>query len=164
MGAYEVEVDSTPTVTPTDTPTNTSTPTITPTDTLTPTPAGFGCTLGFWKNHQGLWPAPYTTGMHVVDVFSAASIYPNSIKNATLLKALSFTGGTNINGAANILLRAGVAALLNAQSGFGYPLTAQKVIDQVNAALATHNRATMLTLAKTLDGYNNALCPLPVSG
>src|SRR5260221_13426117 len=92
MGAYEVEADSTPTVTPTDTPTNTPTPTITPTDTLTPTPARFGWTPGLWKNHQGLWPAPYTIGIRIVDVFSAASIYPNSIKNATLLKALGFTG------------------------------------------------------------------------
>ncbi len=171
IGAYEVEVDSTPlTVTPTNTPTSTptetpmatATPTNTPTNTPTPTPAGFGCTPGFWKNHIILWPAPYLPTDKVVVVFSAASTYPNSIQNATLLQALSFTGGTNINGAAKNLLRAGVAALLNAQSGFGYPLTTQEVIDDVNEALATHNRTTMLALAKTLDSYNNALCPLPV--
>jgi hypothetical protein len=34
------------------------------------------------------------------------------------------------------------------------------VISQTNAALASNNRSTMLTLAATLDGYNNAGCPL----
>jgi hypothetical protein len=105
--------------------------------------------------------------MLVKDVFSAASTYPDSIKNATLLQALAFQGGTTVNGGARILLRAGVAAVLNAQADIGYPLTTQQVIDKVNAKLATHDRSKMLTLAKKLDGYNNLphdFCPTSASG
>ena len=51
------------------------------------------------------------------------------------MQALNFSGGNGDVGAARILLRAGVAALLNSASGINYPLTTQQVIDQVNAAL-----------------------------
>ena len=42
----------------------------------------------------------------------------------------------------------------------------QEVIDQVNTALASHSRSTMLTLAKTLDDDNNLphdFCPSSAS-
>jgi hypothetical protein len=89
----------------------------------------------------------------VVSVFSGAGTYSNAIKNATLLQALSFNGGNNVDGAARNLLRSAVAALLNATGA--YPLTQAQVISQVNTALGSHNRSTMLTLASRLDGYNN---------
>jgi hypothetical protein len=53
------------------------------------------------------------------------------------------------------LLRAGVAAYLNAVSGIGYPLSAAQVVSMVNAALDSNDRATMLALAAQLDAYNN---------
>jgi hypothetical protein len=53
-----------------------------------------------------------------------------------------------------------VAALLNAANpNVDYPLTEAEIIAAVNAAL-TGNRNAMLSLAATLDGYNNAGCPL----
>ncbi len=80
----------------------------------------------------------------------------------TLLQALSFKGGSGSVSAARSLLRAAVASLLNsAHPDLTYPLTTEEVIVQVNAALASNNRATMLQLAANLDAYNNALCPLP---
>jgi hypothetical protein len=88
---------------------------------------------------------------------------PNSfgLDNVTLLRALSFQGGSTNTAAARILLRAAVAALLNSASpGIDYPLTTAEVIAQVNAALASNNRNTMLTLASRLDSYNNLGCPL----
>ncbi|HSF43302.1 MAG TPA: hypothetical protein VLT87_26115, partial [Thermoanaerobaculia bacterium] len=64
-------------------------------------------------------------------------------------------------GAAKILLRAAVAALLNAaHSGVDYPRTTAEIIADVNAALASNNRNTMLELASELDDDNNGGCPL----
>jgi len=59
-------------------------------------------------------------------------------------------------------LRAAVAALLNSSNpSVNYPLTTSQVISQVNAALATGDRNTILTLATKLDNANNAGgCPL----
>jgi hypothetical protein len=88
---------------------------------------------------------------------------PNSfgLDNKTLLQALSFNGGSTNTAAARILLRAAVAALLNSASpDVDYPLTSAQVIAQVNAALASNNRSTMLSLASQLDRYNNYGCPL----
>jgi uncharacterized repeat protein (TIGR01451 family) len=121
-----------------------------------------GCTPGYWKNHTGSWPPTgYATSQAVDTVF--ASVNPNfpSLGDATLLQALSFAGGPGTSGAAEILLRAGVAALLNAaHSGVSYPLTTADVISQVNTALASNNRDAMLVLAAQLDAYNNLGCPL----
>ena len=70
----------------------------------------------------------------------------------TLVGALDYQGGSGTTGSARILLRAAVAALLNAASpDVNYPLTTAQVISQVNAALASNNRSTMLALASQLD-------------
>jgi hypothetical protein len=45
-------------------------------------------------------------------------------------------------------------------AGVTYPLSTAGVIDQVNAALASGNRNTMLQLAGELDVLNNLGCPL----
>jgi hypothetical protein len=117
-----------------------------------------GCTPGYWKNHPESWVG-FTTGQTLESVFDV----PNELglDNATLLEALSFGGGPGVEGASQILLRAAVAALLNSASpGVDYPLTTAQVIAQVNAALATGDRATILALAAELDRLNNLGCPL----
>jgi len=88
---------------------------------------------------------------------------PNSfgLDNRTLLQALSFKGGSGNTAAARILLRAAVAALLNsAHPDIDYPRTTAEVIADVNAALASNDRSTILALAKELDADNNFGCPL----
>jgi hypothetical protein len=132
-----------------------------------PPPTGDqGCTPGYWKGNAkkgaGNWPAPYTTGSTLESVFDVPG---STYDNDTLLDALGYGGGSGVGGATQILLRAAAAALLNAQSsGVGYPLTAAQVISQVNTALASQNRDTILTLAGTLDANNNLGCPLDNSG
>ena len=120
----------------------------------------YGCTPGGFKNSPARWTGTgYTTGMTLEAVFDV----PNSLgyDNTTLLQALDFGGGSGVAGASRTLLRAAVAAVLNAyHQDINYPLTETEVINQVNAALATGNRATMLALASTLDGYNNLGCPI----
>jgi hypothetical protein len=79
-----------------------------------------------------------------------------------LLQALSLPGGKSPCGAAQNLLRAGVAALLSACDLNGnYPLSTAQVIAEVNAALATCDRKTILAEATRLDAFNNLPCPLP---
>jgi hypothetical protein len=146
---------NTPTQTPTKTATATSTPTKTPTPTATPVPPG-GCTPGFWKNHLAAWlVSPNTTLETVFNV-------PDSLgmDNDTLLEALNFGGGPGVDGAAQILFRAAAAAYLNSLNpSIHYPLTTAQVISQVNSALASGDRATMLSLASSLDQKNNLGCP-----
>jgi hypothetical protein len=147
-------------VPPTSTPTNTPVP---PTNTPTPPPAGQGCTPGYWKNHTQSWPPTgYSTGQAVDSVFSRTASAPYVAQgDATLLQALSFRGGSTIQGAAQILLRASVAAILNAaHPNVNYPRSVQAIVDDVNAALNTQNRDTILNLATALDNDNNRGCPL----
>jgi hypothetical protein len=120
-----------------------------------------GCTPGYWKNHLDAWgPTGFSPSQTVVSVFSAAVAFPTEA-NSTLLQGLSFQGGSTLEGAVQILLRAGIAAVLNsAYPGVRYPLPTNDVKSQVNSALASNSRSTMLNLATTLDADNNLGCPL----
>jgi hypothetical protein len=118
-----------------------------------------GCSPGFFKNHTGAWVG-YSPNQTVGTVFS--SVLP-SLSGETLLAALQGGGGPGLEGAETILLRAAVAALLNASNPkVGYALTSAQVIAQVNAAIATRDRQMILDLASTLDELNNNVggCPL----
>jgi len=163
---------ATPTNTATDTPTNTptntptDTPTNTPTNTPTPIPATStpipfqGCTPGYWKQQQHFdsWVV-YTPGTKISSIFTV----PGSINlgDKTFLQALSFSTGKQDKTGAETLLRAAVAALLNASNpNVDYSYTTTQIVDWVNAAMATGNRQTMLNLATQLDNANNYSCPL----
>jgi hypothetical protein len=120
---------------------------------------GGGCTPGFWKNCTIHWNAtPYTTGQAVGSVFTLGGCCTD-LGNSSLRRALDFGGGSGVCGAARNLLRAAVAALLNASSlEVNYPLSEPEVIGLVNAALATCNRDTIIELAGELDRANNLGC------
>ena len=121
-----------------------------------------GCTPGYWKvpQHHDSWAATgFTTGQTLEDVFDV----PDSLglDSQTLLQALNFKGGSSLQAAAQILFRAAVAAVLNAaHPDINYQFTLAEVIADVNAALASGDRATILALASELDAANNAGCPL----
>ena len=145
------------------TPTDTATSTPTATDTSTPTPTNtpfFGCTPGFWKNHPGDWPAPYSPNQTLASVFGPIGY---GLDSDSLITALNYPGGNGQRGAAQILMRAGVAALLNAADpDIDYDTTLYdtppEVISAIQAALASGDRATMINLASVLDGWNNGVC------
>lgn len=124
----------------------------------TPDQTGFeGCTLGYWKvrKHHDSWPAPFTTNTLLQSYFGSGA------PDVTLLTALSFQGGPGVDGGKRILLKQAVASLLNAaSSGVDFPLTAAQVIQQVSFALDSGDRDVMISLAATLDAYNNQGCPL----
>jgi hypothetical protein len=140
-------------------------PTLTPTPippTLTPTPGNNGCSPGFWKNHPKLYPSPYTPNTTLGSVFDLPTCSGISgLAGDTFDEALSYNGGPTVLDAAKLLLRQAVAAVLNAAAGIGYPLTVQQVIDEVNTALASCDRATILAEKDRLDRFNNLGCPLP---
>ncbi len=120
-----------------------------------------GCTPGYWKNHTDSWAG---TGLSPAQtagsVFSGAGAFP-ALASATLLQTLGGGGGPGTAGAAEVLLRAAVAALLNAgHADVEYPRTTASIVADVNAALASNSRSTMLALAAELDADNNLGCPL----
>ena len=123
-----------------------------------PPPGDEGCTPGYWKNHTDAWEG-YAPGDLAGDVFDLGA-FP-SLASQTLLQSLGGGGGPGTTGAAKILVRAAVAALLNAEnSGVAYTWDAADIISDVNDALNSDDRAAMLDLAGELDSDNNLGCPL----
>lgn len=120
-----------------------------------------GCTPGYWKNHTESWAGTgYSPDQTTGSVFSGASAFP-ALASQSLLQSLQGGGGPGTLGAAKILLRAAVAALLNAaHDGVDYPRTTAEILADVNAALTSNNRNTMLALASELDSDNNLGCTL----
>ncbi|WP_339458265.1 DUF7507 domain-containing protein [Pseudomonas sp. EA_105y_Pfl2_R69] len=129
-----------------------------------PPPQEFeGCTPGFWKNSPGSWPPTgYSPNQLIISVFDLPSgVINNKLGGDSLMDALNYGGGDNLLGSAQILLRAAVAALLDsAHPEVDYPRTTADVIADVNAALATKDRGSILALASALDADNNLGCDL----
>jgi hypothetical protein len=117
-----------------------------------------GCSLGFWKNHPDEWQV-YMPDDLVGGPFPSSALY--GLEGETLRDALRFRGGRGADGAARLLLRQAVTALLNAAHlDVDYPRTEAEVMVDVDVALGTEDRDTMLDLAEDLDDDNNLGCPL----
>jgi len=132
-----------------------------------PPPVGKGCTPGYWKQSQHFdsWvPTGLKTTDLVSKLYSNAYLYTldgKQMSKYTLVQALSFKGGPGPTGAAQILLRAAVAAEINARHpSIGYPMSAGAIITAVQNALASVNRGQMILLASQLDDMNNFGCVL----
>lgn len=128
-----------------------------------------GCTPGYWKNHTQNWQEVAPTDLLTFDHRSVkippfeptSADLDGDAETDTFLDALSFKGGAGLVGAERILFRAAVAAWLNAaHEGLGYPLRRQAFVPDVNDAIASGDRQTMLDLAAELDSLNNLGCPL----
>jgi hypothetical protein len=123
-----------------------------------PPPSGEGCTPGFWKqdHHLDSW-VTFSPNQLISSVFNTSAV-PN-LGSQTLQQGLSFKGGPDIDGGAQILLRAAIASLLNS-TALNFSLSSAQIISQVNTALTSGSRDAMITLAGTLDALNNGRCPL----
>jgi len=125
-----------------------------------------GCTPGYWKNHTDNWFEDVGKPIPVTKTLGGAGYVTSSVPGTdTLLMALRYRGGPGPEGAERILLRAAAAAWLNAaHEGLGYPYRRYKdpgnIVASVNAAIASGNRAQMISLAGLLDDANNLGCPL----
>jgi hypothetical protein len=110
-------------------------------------------TPAYWRNQTADWPAGYAPSQTVGSVFSAASLYWGAASKS-LVTALEGKAGWDTD--VRNLLRAGVAAALNAASAdIAYPYTEAQVIDAVNQALTSGQRSAMSSLATLLDQANN---------
>jgi hypothetical protein len=128
-----------------------------------------GCSPGYWKNHTENWEefAP-TTLVRFMFMQNGVSVFDSALppevaayRKTTAVDALNGGGGPGLDGATQILLRASVAAYLNAaHEGLGYPLRRKQMYGMIRTALESGDRATMLALAAELDALNNLGCPL----
>lgn len=129
------------------------------------------CTPGYWKNHQENWEE-YTGSTTLGRMLATSSTGPeytfpaqlSSLQSKTMAEALKFRGGSDVMGAAQILLHHATAAFLNAaHEGLGYPYQRfgeGNLIDRVRTALESGDRDQMLALAAELDDKHNELeCP-----
>ena len=135
-----------------------------------------GCTPGYWKNNAtsksaNAWTPtmpmymPSTKIAAVFTIPSCSGKLSSSLGTSTLLQGLKFDGNTSLNGTAKLLLRSGIAALLNSASPcVQYPLCWNEVVDLVDAAMASCTRSTMLSQTSQLDGLNSLTCPLNQQG
>ncbi len=128
---------------------------------LEDTPGFVGCSHGYWKNHLAEWSqTPYAPSDLVSSVWASTLAYP-AVANSTLDEALDFSGGPTVEDAIRNMLKQAVGSLLNAaHPGVSFPYTVAEVISMVDAAIATGDRRTILTLAGDLDRANNLGCPL----
>jgi hypothetical protein len=115
--------------------TTTTTSTTSTTTTTTTTPPSLGRSPGYWGNKPLVeFPAPYTREGRVGDIFGV----PSEFDGVTLHEIL--TRNNVYKGTVGTLIRAGVAAVLNAASIAGYPLTVDQVVALVNQALASGDK------------------------
>jgi hypothetical protein len=110
-----------------------------------------GCTPGFWKNHIGLWDEIKDNSFNAtfgVSKKGRTSPFPDKM---TLEDAINLGGGGYEK-----LARHGVAALLNARNGVGYPYADASVIYLVQSGLADDGEPE----ATWLSDANELGCPL----
>jgi hypothetical protein len=122
-----------------------------------------GCTPGFYKNpiHFGFWVG-YSPTQKVSTLVPGAV---PSLLTLTLAEALDGGGGSGLAGKETILIRAAVAALLNASNGnVSYAFTTATILSSVNAAINSGNLTTIGNLATQLDNVNNGTGGCPLSG
>lgn len=134
-------------------------------------PGDEGCTPGYWKQEQhfGSWTNPpydpYSTQLQDVFNFAGVNGQIGGLADDLMLDALSYSGGSGKLGAAQIMLRAAVAAVLNAANGgVQYAFTLGEVINDVNEQLQSGTRDSMLALATQLDDANNGVFDNPDGG
>jgi hypothetical protein len=115
-----------------------------------------GCTLGYWKNHTESWQG-YQSGQ----LLSTAGFVGAPRPSDTLLQALRYKGGPQLTDKVNLLLKQAVAAILSAEhDDVNYAQTVAEILAEVNAAIASQDQVTILTLQQELNTLNNAGCPL----
>jgi hypothetical protein len=126
---------------------------------------GGGLTPGFWRanadNYGGsAWK--FTAFSPTTKLSSIFNLGAFSGLDTTLQGALDnySSAGTTVQAAAQKLLWDATAALLNATYNYtgttvGYPLTVSQIVSQVNSALASGDRATIIQEAMVLDIWNN---------
>ena len=117
------------------------------------------------RHDANAWPAAFMPGTKVGDVFNVPGCVGSGVRNATFLEALGFTGGRSVRAGAEALLRAAVGGLLNSASAcVQYPVCSDALIAQVDAVLATCDRAAMQDAIASFAALETLGCPLDQRG
>ena len=122
------------------------------------------------RNYPGYWPPTgLNTNTSLKSTFNRVGTNPyKSLGNVTLLDALSLADGTDLEGAANQLLRVATAALLDASHPLvGFGKTAADIKALVNDALESQDRGKILQLAndlRNLDALKHFQIPTTQGG
>ena len=125
-----------------------------------------GCQPGYWKQQQHFdsWCGSYTPNMLVSSTGLTTNACGCDFSSLTMLQALGQSSGSTLCAAQGKLFQQAVAALLNAcpGSGVAYPLSTAQIRSEVNAALSSCDRTTILNEATRLSGFNAGPggCPL----
>jgi hypothetical protein len=119
-----------------------------------PPPDGCTATVGFWKTHLTVWPAPYTPG---ATFYTSGKTWIGVLKTAPLGNAYY------------ILAHQFIAATLNGAAGASAPANVQQALADAAAYFAdpagsTLTRAQLIAMATLLDDYNNGLLGVPHCG
>ena len=116
-----------------------------------------GCSHGFWKTHPGAWRT-YRPEDLVADVFGVPPGLGRPDTD-TLMDALGYHGGNNVDGAERLVLMQAVASVLNAvHPDVNYAFTEHEVLEAVTDAFTSGDRAMLIDLAETLDQANHLGC------
>ena len=122
-------------------------------------PTGDGCKSVFWKKHSECWEC-----FSQDDLVGWVFLVPpelHELADDTLMDALKYKGGSGYEGAARLLLKQAVAAVLNAcHSDVDYPMSVGEVISNVDNALRTLDRGEMRGLRHILKRNNNLGRPI----
>lgn len=116
-----------------------------------------GLTLGFWKNHYANWEI-YKPTDRCGDVFTSLDDHPEyaSLANLTLAQALELGGGPGLSDKAGLLVKQGIASLLNGSNDeVHFTYTESQVRLLVDAALDSLNTGVIGTLQGQLDSLNS---------
>lgn len=126
-----------------------------------PLPVATGCSEGFWASHLDAWKGSGLNPDQLVrSTFVEAAAY-GELSGVTLRTALRLSGGSDLPGAVRSLVSEAAAALVNAvHPRLEYPLTRTQVITEVDTALRSHDASTIRDLARRLEPWNGAECPL----
>ena len=129
-----------------------------------------GRTAIYWKDHTNQWPTFTVTGSSGIQIaitkstlvrtiFKIPASYTCIKSTDMLIKALGYNNGTDSTcTATQILVRTATAAILNKKVyGASYPNfnSPQEIVDAVNAAILSNNRAAIIDLAHQF-GYGNS--------
>lgn len=114
-----------------------------------------GLSHGFWKNHTDMWER-YSPGDLVGNTFDIPGEL-SELTNDTLIEALNYKGGKDIDGMARSMLLQSIAGLLNASNPeCNYPIDEGYIVNISNNALSTLDRDTMEQLKDEFE-MNNEL-------
>ncbi len=114
-----------------------------------------GMSISWWRNHRTDW-VDYSTADVAGDIFD----FPTELGKLAAKNLFEILGGkikmTDENATASYLLKAAIAALLNAaHPEVNFPMTEAEIISAVNSALASLNIGTMEDLTDELNDLNN---------